>query len=223
MVAVIAGGGRVGSYLAKRLAEKGHRVVIIERRPEVLERLRTEVDAEIVEGDATAPEAFERTGVANADLVAAVTGDDEDNLVVCQLAKKTWGVPRVIARVNHPANKWLYTREWGVDVAVSAVHVIATIIEEEMALGDVITLLKLKEGQIVLTEFMLSAGSPFVNKRIDQLGLPVDTVLVAIIREEKVAVPRADTILEVGDQVLAITTPEQEKALAQMKEARSGS
>ncbi|MHB0977462.1 MAG: potassium channel family protein [Candidatus Aquicultorales bacterium] len=218
MFAVIAGGGRVGSYLARRLVEKGNRVVIMEKRAEVLGRLKDEVSAEIIEGDATAPEAFERTGVANADLVAAVTGDDEDNLVVCQLAKKTWNVPRVIARVNHPANAWLYTKEWGVDVAVSAVHIIATIIEEEIELGDVVTLLKLQEGNVVLSEFAVKEGSPFVNKRVDQLGLPVDTVLVAIIREQDVLVPGADTILQVDDQLLAITTPEQEKALAKMKE-----
>lgn len=221
MFAIIAGGGRVGSYLAKLLHDKGHRVVVMDKRPEVLEKLRAEVDAEVIEGDATAPETFELTGVANADLVAAMTGDDEDNLVVCQLAKNTWQVPQVIARVNHPANEWLYTKEWGVDVAVSAVHIIATIIEEELELGDVATLLKLKHGNIVLSEFTLSRSSLFVDKRVDELNLPPDTVLVAIVRGEKIEVPRADTVLQVDDEILAITTAEQEKALARMQQAKT--
>ncbi len=217
MFAVIAGGGRVGSYLAKMLHDKGHRVVIMERRSEVLKKLRKEVQVEVMEGDATAPESFERTGVANADLVAAVTGDDEDNLVICQLAKKTWNVPRVIARVNHPANEWLYTKEWGVDVAVSAVHIIATIIEEELDLGDVVTLLKLKRGDIVLSEFKVQVDSPFAGKRVDEIELPRDTVLVAIVSGGGIAIPKADTVLREGDEVLAVTTPEGERLLAKMK------
>ena len=150
MLAVIIGGGRGGSYLARDLQTQGYRIKVVDRRPEVVARLRQEIGGDVICGDGCSPQILDQVGVSKADLVVALTHNDEDNLVVCRLAKHHFHVPRVIARVNNPLNEWLYTKDWGVDVAISQVHLTSKVIEEEIGLGELVTLLKLNRGEAAL-------------------------------------------------------------------------
>jgi trk system potassium uptake protein TrkA len=220
MLAVIVGGGRGGSYLAQDLQAQGYQVKVVDRRPEVVAKLRQEIDGEVLCGDGCSPQILEQVGAAQAKLVVAMLHADEDNLVVCRLAKHQFHAPRVIARVNNPQNEWLYTKAWGVDVAISQVHLTAKVIEEEIGLGELVTLLKLNRGEAALVEVRLPEGSPAVGKAIRDLQLPADTVIVSIIRDGKLVIPRGDTSLQVGDEVLAVSTVKAEPAL---KEALVGS
>lgn len=219
MLAVIVGGGRGGSYLAQDLQAQGYQVKVVDRRPEVVAKLRQEIDGEVICGDGCSPQILEQVGTSQAALVVAMAHDDEDNLVICRLAKHQFKVPRVITRVNNPRNEWLYTKDWGVDVAISQVHMTAKVIEEEIGLGELVTLLKLNRGEAALVEMRLPEASPSVGKAIRDLSLPTDTVIVSIIRGGKLVIPRGDTSLQLGDDVLAVSTVAAEPAL---KEALLG-
>jgi trk system potassium uptake protein TrkA len=220
MLAVIVGGGRGGSYLAQDLQAQGYQVKVVDRRPDVVAKLRQEIDGEVLCGDGCSPQILEQVGAAQAKLVVAMLHADEDNLVVCRLAKHQFHVPRVITRVNNPRNEWLYTKAWGVDVAISQVHLTAKVIEEEIGLGELVTLLKLNRGEAALVETRLPEGSPALGKAIRDLQLPADTVIVSIIRDGKLVIPRGDTCLQIGDEVLAVSTVKAEPAL---KDALVGS
>ena len=185
----------------------------MEQKPEVFAKLVREVAARSFQADGCDPEQLERVGIGQADLVVAMTGDDEDNLVVSWLAKYVYNIKRVIARVNNPGNRWLFTADWGVDAAVSAVHIISKLIEEEATLGEIVTLLKLGEGDVSLVELTIAPESDAIGKAISELNLPKNTVLVTILRRGLVLIPAADTILEIADEVLAVTSPESERAL----------
>jgi K+ transport systems, NAD-binding component len=213
MLAVIVGGGRGGSYLAQDLQSQGYQVKVVDRRPDVVAKLRQEIDGEVICGEGCSPQILEQVGVAKADLVVAVLHDDEDNLVVCRMAKHHFHVRRVIARVNNPRNQWLYTKAWGVDVAISQVHLTVKVIEEEIGLGELVTLLKLNRGEAALVEICLPESSPCRGKAIRDLNLPADTVIASVIRGGKLLVPRGDTQLESGDEILAISTVAAEQAL----------
>jgi trk system potassium uptake protein TrkA len=219
MLAVIVGGGRGGSYLAQDLQAQGYQVKVVDRRPDVVAKLRQEIDGEVLCGDGCSPQILEQVGAAQAKLVVAMLHADEDNLVVCRLAKHQFKVARVIARVNNPRNEWLYTKAWGVDVAISQVHLTAKVIEEEIGLGELVTLLKLNRGEAALVEMRLPGGSPALGKTIRDLQLPADTVIVSIIRDGKLVIPRGDTGLQTDDEVLAVSTVKAEPAL---KEALVG-
>jgi trk system potassium uptake protein TrkA len=216
MLAVIVGGGRGGSYLAQDLQGQGYRVRVVERRPEVVARLRQEITGEVICGDGCSPQILEQVGTAKADLLVALTHDDEDNLVICRLAKHQFHVPRVITRVNNPRNEWLYTKAWGVDVAISQVHLTSKVIEEEIGLGELVTLLKLNRGEAALVEVRLPETSPCRGKTIRDLHFPPDTVLVSVIRDGTLIIPRGDTRLEANDEVLAVSTVKAEKALKEL-------
>jgi len=213
MFAVIVGGGRGGSYLAQDLQSQGYQVKVVDRRPDVVAKLRQEIDGEVICGDGCSPQILEQVDTGKADLVVAVLHDDEDNLVVCRMAKHHFHVRRVIARVNNPRNQWLYTKAWGVDVAISQVHLTAKVIEEEIGLGELVTLLKLNRGEAALVELFLPEASPCRGKVIRDLNLPADTVIASVIRGGKLLVPRGDTRLESGDEILAISTVAAEQAL----------
>jgi trk system potassium uptake protein TrkA len=213
MLAVIVGGGRGGSYLAQDLQAQGYQVKVVDRRPEVVARLRQEIEGEVICGDGCSPQVLEQVGTAQAALVVAMAHDDEDNLVICRLAKHSFKVPRVITRVSNPRNEWLYTKAWGVDVAISQVHMTAKVIEEEIGLGELVTLLKLNRGEAALVEMRLPEGAPAMGKAIRDLSLPADTVIVSIIRDGKLVIPRGDTTLQGGDEVLAVSTVKAEPAL----------
>ena len=213
MLAVIVGGGRGGSYLAQDLQSQGYQVKVVDRRPDVVAKLRQEIGGDVICGEGSSPQVLEQVGVAKAHLIVALTHNDEDNLVVCRLAKHHFHVPRVIARVNNPLNEWLYTKAWGVDVAISQVHLTSKVIEEEIGMGELVTLLKLNRGEAALVEVGLPETSPCRGKAIRELDLPPDTVIVSVIRDGKLVIPRGDTKLEAGDEILAVSTVKAEKPL----------
>jgi trk system potassium uptake protein TrkA len=213
MLAVIVGGGRGGSYLAQDLQAQGYQVKVVDRRTEVVAKLRQEIEGEVICGDGCSPQILEQVGTSQAALVVAMAHDDEDNLVICRLAKHQFKVPRVITRVNNPRNEWLYTKAWGVDVAISQVHMTAKVIEEEIGLGELVTLLKLNRGEAALVEMHLPDTTPALGKAIRELQLPAETVIVSIIRSGKLVIPRGDTSLQAGDEVLAVSTVKAEQAL----------
>ncbi len=216
MLAVIIGGGRGGSYLARDLQTQGYRIKVVDRRPDVVAKLRQEIGGDVICGDGSSPQVLEQVGVGKADLVVALTHNDEDNLVICRLAKHHFHVARVIARVNNPLNEWLYTKAWGVDVPISQVHLTSKVIEEEIGLGELVTLLKLNRGEAALIELRLPETSPCRGKAIRELDLPTDTVVVSVIRGGKLVIPRGDTTLEDGDEILAISTVAAEKSLKEI-------
>lgn len=214
MNVLIVGLGRTGSYLTDALAEsKNHRIVAVDADESQAGSMPDRENLRVIWNDGCEPTVLEEAGARNADLVVAATGDDEDNLVIAQLAKLHFGVPRVIARVNNPRNEWLFTKEWGVDVAVSPTDIITKIIEEEMSLGDLVTLLKLKHGEMALTEITLGGDSRAAGKLVGELALPKGAVLAAVMRGGEVIVPGGETRLAAGDEVLAVTSVDLKPAL----------
>lgn len=213
MRVLIVGGGKVGSYLAELLGEK-HDVTIVEQDLTTVQELLQAIEGiNVIAEDGCEPMVLEGAGVSVADLVLAVTGDDEDNLVVSYLSKFIYEVPKVVARVNNPKNRWLFTKSWGVDVGVSSPDIIARIIDEEVTLGEVITVMKLRASDIGLVEITLPAGAQAVGKHLSDLELPPETVIVTIIREDAMMIPAAETVLEENDRVLALTNVNNQAAL----------
>ncbi|MCU1497321.1 MAG: transport system, NAD-binding component [Acidimicrobiales bacterium] len=213
MRVVIAGAGSVGTFIAEDLAKAGHEVVIVEVNTDrVAEAARSGEPAGVtwVTADACEVSEFARAGVDRADVVAAVTGDDEDNLVISLLAKQEFAVPRVVARVNNPKNEWMFTEMWGVDVSVSTPHLLTALVEEAVSVGSLVRLLSFEGGRARLSEATLTDESPSAGKDLAELGLPRDSTVVAIIRESHVIVPRGDSVLRSGDEVLVLTTPDAE-------------
>ena len=214
MRVVIAGAGAVGRHLASDLAERGHAITLIEQNPTTLDVAKEWApDVEHVLGDACEPWVLEKADLRNADVVAAVTGDDEDNLVTSLLAKHEYGVPRVLARVNHPDNEWLFTDQWGVDAAVSPPHILTAMVEEEVTVGDLVRILPLERGRISIVELTVPADSPNAGRPLYELRLPPDAAIVAIIREGHVVIPQPETVVADGDEFLALTVKEAEPAL----------
>jgi trk system potassium uptake protein TrkA len=217
MFVLIVGGGKTGSQLALQLLESGHQVKVIEERVDILERLAEELPAGIVvTGDGSSPLVLEQAGITQADVLAAVTGEDETNLVVTSLGRFEFGVPRIIARVNNPKNAWLFKQDMGVDVALSQPDILAKLIVEEMSLGDMITLLKLRRGEYSIVEEKVHHTAPVVGVSIKDIKLPDQCILVAILRGGSLIVPRGDTILETMDEVIALLHSSQLPALARL-------
>jgi trk system potassium uptake protein TrkA len=215
MFVIIVGGGKTGSHLATLLLHEGHTVTVIEDRPSVLELLQKELPAEaIVIGDGSAPSVLEGAGIEHAQVLAAVTGEDETNLVVTTLARFEFNVPRVIARVNNPKNAWLFTRDMGVDVALNQANLIARLIQEEMSLGDMVTLLKLRRGRVSVVQEKIAPDSPVAGKALRELALPSNCTLAAVMRGSEVIIPRGETQLLAGDHVLAVVQTAQMSQLA---------
>jgi trk system potassium uptake protein len=205
MHVVIVGGGNTGSYLAKMLLENKHVVQVIEERPSLLEKLASELPANvIIPGDGSSPAVLEQAGVTRAHVLAAVTGSDETNLVITSLARFEFNVPRIIARVNNPKNAWLFTAEMGVDVALNQADILAHLVAEEMSLGDMMTLLKLKRGEYSLIEEKVHPTALVANKTVKEIQLPNECTIVAIIRNHQLLIPHGSTILEPLDEVLAL-------------------
>ena len=202
MRVVVAGAGNIGRYLALNLANRGHEVLLIERTAAALDTVPEGVGTLL--GDACAPAVLERAGLREADVVVAATGDDEDNLVISLLAKQEFAVPKVLARVNHPTNEWLFDDSWGVDIAVSPPHLLTALVEEEVLAGDLVPLLKLQHGQVQLLEVRLDERSPAVGKRVGDIAMPAQATFVAIVRDTHVVQCREATPLVVGDEVIAL-------------------
>jgi trk system potassium uptake protein TrkA len=215
MFVIIVGGGNIGSHLANLLLEGGHSIKVIEERKVLLEKLHEELPQEaVIAGDGSSPLTLENAGVQKANVLAAVTGSDETNLVVTSLARFEFNVPRVIARVNNPKNAWLFTPEMGVDVALNQADILARLVAEEMSLGDMMTLLKLRKGEYSLIEEKVHPLSPSANKSLHEIDLPDESVIVAIIRKNLLLIPHGDTVLQPADEVLALVHASQLKRLA---------
>jgi len=213
MRVAVAGAGAVGVYIANDLKDAGHDVLIIEQNPAVKERADTANGIEWCIADACEVASLADAGLERCDVVVAATGDDEDNLVVSLLAKTEFAVPRVIARVNHPKNEWLFNENWGVDLSVSTPHLITALVEEAVTVGRLVRILQFEGGQARLVEATLAEDSPVANKAIAEIDLPRDATFVAVVRHEHVVMPRGDTVFEVGDEVLAMVTPNSEEAV----------
>ncbi len=207
MNVVIAGGGRTGTHLAGRLLAQNHRVRLVENRPDWVETARRKLPPEIVcVGDTSDPAALEAAGIREAEVAAAVTAEDADNLVVASLAKFQYKVRRVICRVNNPRNAWLFISDFGVDVALNQSDVMARLIEEEMSLGDMMLMLKLRRGDYALVEEKLVANSAMLSAPLKDLHLPSECVIAAVIRKGKVQIPRGNMMFQANDEVLALVS-----------------
>jgi trk system potassium uptake protein len=224
MNVLIVGGGKTGSQLTRLLLDEGHLVRLIELRPETAGRLRKELPpASVMTGDGSSPKILEEAGILSAQVLAAVTGEDEANLVVTSLARFEFKVPRTIALVNNPKNAWLFTPEMGVDVGLSQADILAGLIAEEMSMGDMMTLLKLRRGQYSLVEEKLPEGSKALNLLLKDLPLPDTCVIAAVIRKGAVLTPRGNMTFEVGDEVLAVVNNESRKGLRDLFASRTSS
>lgn len=212
MRVVIAGGGNVGRYLATDLGANDHEILVVESDAAVVGRAKAEAAPGVrwMVGDACEYSTLAEAGLENAEVVVAVTGDDEDNLVVSLLAKQEFAVPRVIARVNNPKNEWLFNESWGIDISVSTPHLLTALVEEAVSVGSLVRLLQLKGAKARLVEVTLADGSPAVNRTVRELELPRDSTVVAVVRGDRIVMPRGDTGLLAADEVLVLVTPDAE-------------
>jgi trk system potassium uptake protein TrkA len=211
MRVAIAGAGNVGLFIANDLHGAGHDVQLIEQNPAVVERAIADEGVEWFIADACEVSSLKEAGLERCDVVVAATGDDEDNLVISLLAKQEFAVPRVIARVNHPKNEWMFNENWGVDLSVSTPHLITALVEEAVEVGRLVRLLQFEGGNARLVEATLAADAPVVDKAIAELDIPRDATIVAVVRDQHVVMPRGDTVFEAGDEVLAMVTPDAEE------------
>lgn len=219
MYVIIAGGGRTGAQLATQLIAQNYQVRLIEHRRELLSRLHHELPTEVIfEGEATDPTVLKQAGLEEANVVVACSNDDASNLVLCYLARTLFKTRRTIARINNPRNAWLFDKNFHVDETINNADVMAHLIQEEMSLGDMMTLLKLRRGRFALVEEKVPAGALAIGKELKELGLPDQCVIAAIIRHGQITLPRGTTRLEEGDEVLAVTDPEGATQLAKLLE-----
>lgn len=209
---VVNGAGKVGAHLCEILINAGHKVSIIDKSNEVCEKMAEHGGYLVINGDGCDIRSLEEAGIKKTDVFAAVTGDDDDNLVSCQLAKTTYGVPRTVARVNSPKNEHIFY-QLGIE-GISSTTVISQLIQEEATVGDILTLRTLKKGELALVEVELPMDRCKVcNVPVKDLNLPEKCVLVSVLRDNAVLIPTADTILKPGDSVIAVTNIEQESKL----------
>jgi trk system potassium uptake protein TrkA len=217
MFVIVVGGGNTGSQLAKFLLEAGHKVRVIEERPGILEKLDKELPADsIIDGDGSSPAVLEKAGIHQAQVLAAVTGSDETNLVITSLGKFEFNVQRVIARINNSKNAWLFTSDMGVDVSLNQAEILARLSAEEMSLGDMMTMLKIRRGQYSIVEEKIFAGARAVGMAIKDLPLPENCIISGILRDGKMVMPRGMTMLEAGDEVLAMVDDNARYVLAKL-------
>lgn len=215
MRVLIIGGGKVGTYLAELLLREKHDVRLVELREEEKERILLDIPVEnLYFGSGTDPDVLETAGIRKANVVAAVTGSDETNLVVTTLARYEFMIPRIIARVNHPKNVWLFTKDMGVDVAINQADLLADLIAEEMSMGDMITMHVLRKGKIRLVEEKIAPNALADGKHLSELSLPDQCNVVTVIRDGNLLSLKSDPILQTADEVLAIVHEDQKKALA---------
>ena len=208
----IAGAGAVGRSIARELLANGHQVLLIDKDERKVREDRID-EAQWLLADACEVSSLEEAHLEECEVVIGATGDDKVNLVVSLLAKTEFSVRRVVARINHPANEWLFTEAWGVDVAVSTPRVLAALVEEAVSVGDVVRLFSLREGQANLIEVTLPVGAPCAGIPLRDLKLPSDAAIVAIVRGSRVISPTPDEPLEPGDELLFVALPEAEPAI----------
>ena len=204
MYILIIGAGKVGYFLAKRLCQGKHTVSIVDKDRLICDQIAKELEALVVNGDGCDPRILEEAGIQRADVLAAVTGDDEDNLIICQLAKEKFNLQRTVGRVNNPDNEHTFS-ELGIDVPVDYTKIIAKIIEEEVSFSDFVNLMSFKRGKLAIVRLDLPEDSPVINKEVKDITLPQDAVLVSILRGEEVILPKGNTVLKSGDDIIALT------------------
>lgn len=219
MFVFIAGGGRTGAELATQLLAQKYDIRLLEHRRELLVRLHHELPTEVIyEGQATDPKILKDAGLGDAQVLVACTNDDASNLVLCYLARTMFKVKRTVARINNPRNAWLFDKNFHVDETINQADVMAHLIQEEMSLGDMMTLLKIRRGKYSLVEEKVPKGAKAIGVQIKDLGLPDQCVIAAIIRDGTMTLPRGTVALEEFDEVLAITDEQGAKKLAQLLE-----
>jgi trk system potassium uptake protein len=217
MFVLIAGGGRTGARLANLLVNQNYKVRLLENRRELLGHLHQELPTEVIyEGNPVDPAILDAAGIREAHAVAAVTSSDPTNLVLCFLAKTMFGVPRTIARVNNPNNAWLFNENFHVDVALNSADVLAHLIQEEMSLGDMMTLFKIRRGRYAVVEEKVPAGAKGIGVQLKDMGLAEHCVIAAIIRDGVMALPRGTSTLQENDEIVAVASPEGAKLLADL-------
>jgi trk system potassium uptake protein TrkA len=213
MYIIVVGGGRLGYYLTKALLDEGHEVLVIEKDAATSQAIISEMGSVCLHGDGCETATLAQAGTNRADMLIAVTGEDEDNLVACQVAKYKFNVPRTIARVRNPKNEALF-KELGVDVAVSSTSIILEHIEHEVPSHPLMHLLTIQEKGLEIVEVTIPPESTTVGKQVKELSLPPESILSLIIRKErKPVVPKSDTVLQAEDQIIAVTHPDSEEAL----------
>jgi trk system potassium uptake protein TrkA len=217
MVGLIAGGGRTGARLASLLINQNYKVRLVENRRNLLGLLHQELPTEVIyEGNPVDPSILEAAGIREVHAVAAVTSDDSTNLAICFLSKAMFEVPRTIARVNNPNNAWLFNENFDVDVALNSADVLAHLIEEEMSLGDMMTLFKIRRGSYAVVEEKVPAGAKAIGIPLKDMDLAEHCVIAAIIRDGKMTLPRGESTLQQDDEIIAVASPEGAQKLADL-------
>jgi trk system potassium uptake protein TrkA len=205
----IAGAGNVGRAIARELLDNGHQVLLIDRDPKAL-KMESVPDAEWLMADACEITSLDKAALNNCQVLVAATGDDKVNLVSSLLAKTEYGVPRVVARINHPKNEWMFDSSWGVDVAVSTPRIISALVEEAVSVGDVVRLFSFRKGQANLVELTLPDSSTCIGKTVGEIELPQNASLAAIVRDERVISPSSTDVFSAGDELLFVASAEAE-------------
>jgi trk system potassium uptake protein TrkA len=218
MRVAIAGAGAVGTSIAKELIENGHEVMLIDKDPKAI-KVYEVAGAEWLLADACEIAALDDASLERCNVVIAATGDDKANLVTSLLAKTEYGVPRVVARINLPANEWLFNESWGVDVAVSTPRLLSALVEEAVSVGDLVRLMTFRQSDATLVELTIPADAQLAGQRVGSIEWPADTALVAILRDGRVIVPSSDDPLECGDELLFVTSQDVEAELARLLHA----
>lgn len=209
MFVLIAGGGRTGARLANLLLNQNYKVRLIENRPDLLSHLHQELPTEVIyEGHPVDPSVLEAAGAREVHAIAAVTSNDSLNLSLCFIAKTMFEVPRTIARVNNPNNVWLFNEKFNVDVALNSADVLAHLIQEEMSLGDMMTLFKIRRGQYSVVEEKVPADAKGIGIKLMDMDLAEHCVIAAIIRDGVMTLPRGDSTLQQDDEIVAVASPE---------------
>ncbi|MEW2357623.1 TrkA family potassium uptake protein [Spirillospora sp. NPDC029432] len=219
MRVAIAGAGAVGRSIAQELLENGHEVLLIDKSPKAI-KVEMVPRAEWLLADACEIASLDDAALERCQVVVASSGDDKVNLVVSLLAKTEYGVPRVVARINHPKNEWLFNESWGVDVAVSTPRLLSALVEEAVSVGDLVRLMTFRQGEANLVELTLPEDAPLGGERVGSVSWPRDTALVAILREGRVLVPADDDTLEPGDELMFVASQDVEDELAELLSPR---
>jgi len=217
MFVLIVGGGRTGARLANLLINQNYKVRLVENRRDLLSHLHQELPTEVIyEGHPVDPVVLEAAGAREAHVIAAVTGDDSLNLAICYVTKTLFDVPRTIARVNNPNNAWLFNEKFKVDVSLNSSDVLAHLIQEEMSLGDMMTLFKIRRGRYSVVEEKVPAGAKAIGIELKHMGLAEHCVIAAIIRDGVMTLPRGVSTLQENDEIIAVASPEGVKLLAEL-------
>ncbi|MFH1613253.1 MAG: NAD-binding protein [bacterium] len=209
---IIVGGGNVGFYLAKKLLQSKHTVVLIEKNAFICRQIVEELDMVVIQGDGCNPKCLIEAGIENADVIASVTSSDEDNLIISQLSKENFKIARTVTKVNDPQKEQIFYK-LGVDVCINSTLLISKIIEEEVSFDDIVNLMTFKRGNLTIVRVDLSDTSPVINKQIKEIEIPENSVIVSILRDNNIIIPKGNTFLEVGDDIIALTKIETEKEL----------